>query len=117
MCPHSDRTAGVGYHFGLLFADESRTHHPRHGRIAPHLCIEPGMRDDDRPRRDLKRGFGGLYIGMSKIDEDTQPIALLDDGHPECGQSTEARRVGINVAEWHRGVAVVKQPKMPQTPL
>jgi hypothetical protein len=67
-------------------------------------------------RGDLERGFRSLHIGMGKIDEDAQPIVFPDDGCPEWGQSAEARRVGVNVAQRHGSVAVVKQPKMPQAP-
>ena len=117
MRPDTDQPAGVGDHFGLLFADESWAHHLRHGWIAPQLRIKTGMGDDDRPGRDLERGFRGLHIGMREIDEHAQPIAFLNDGSPKCGQSAIARRVGVNVAQRHGGVAVVKQPKMPQTPV
>lgn len=41
------------------------------------------MGDDNRPRSDLKRGFGGLHVGMCKVDEHAEPIALLNDGCPE----------------------------------
>ena len=54
---------------------------------------------------------------MSKIDKDAEPVAFLDDGGPECGQATKAGRVRVDVAEWHGSVAVVKEPKMSQTPL
>ena len=117
MRPDTDQAPGIGDHPGLLFADESWAHHLRHGRIAPQLRIEAGMGDDDRPGSDLERGFRSLHIGMRKIDEDAQPIAFLDDGCPKWGQSAIARRVGVNVAQRHGGVAVVKQPKVPQTPL
>ena len=74
------------------------------------------MGDDDRPGSDLERGFRSLHIGMGQIDQDAQPIAFLDDGCPKCGQSAVARRVGVNIAQRHGGVAVVKQPKVPQAP-
>lgn len=45
-----------------------------------------------------------------------QPIAFLDDGCAEWGQSAITRWVGVNVSERHGSVGVVKQPKMPQTP-
>src|SRR3954452_91876 len=74
------------------------------------------MGDDDRPGRDLERHLRGLHIGMRKIDEHAEPVALLDDDRPECCQSAKARRVGINVAQWHGGIAVVKQSEVPQSP-
>jgi hypothetical protein len=77
-------------------ADESWAHHLRHGRIAAQLRIQAGMGDDDGPGRNLERGFRGLHIGTGEIDKDAQPIALLDDGCAEWGQSAIARRVGIN---------------------
>ena len=74
------------------------------------------MGNDDRPGSGLERGFRGLHIGMRKIDQDAQPIAFLDDGCPKWRQSAIARRVGVNIAQRLGGVAVVKQPKVPQTP-
>jgi hypothetical protein len=66
-------------------------------------------------RGDLERGFRSLHIGMGKIDEDAQPIAFLNHGCPKWSPSSVARRVGVNIAQWHGGVTIVKQPKMPQT--
>jgi hypothetical protein len=43
------------------------------------------MGDDDRPLRGLERGSCGLHIGVSKIDENAQPITFLDDGCSERG--------------------------------
>ena len=96
MCPDTDRATGIGDHFGLLFADESWAHHLRHARIAPQLGIEAGVGDDDRAGRDLECGFRGLDIGMSKVDEQAQPIAFLDDSRSEGGQSAIFRSVGEN---------------------
>lgn len=45
----------------------------------------------------LSAGFNGLHIGVGKIDEDSQPIAFLDDSRTEFSQSAVARRVGVNV--------------------
>ena len=36
------------------------------------------MRDNDRVRRDLDRHLRRLLIGMSKIDDDTEPVAFLE---------------------------------------
>jgi len=41
------------------------------------------MRNDDGAGGDFERGFRGLQTGMRKIDQDTQPIAILYDGRPE----------------------------------
>jgi len=54
---------------------------------------------------------------VRKIDEHAQPIAFLDDVCAECGQPAKPRRVGVHIAQRHGGVAVVKQPQVPQTPL
>jgi hypothetical protein len=71
MRPHADQTPGIGNRFGLLFANESRAHHLRHRRITAQLHIKSSVRTDDRPGRDLERGFGGLHVRMSKIDKHT----------------------------------------------
>ena len=75
------------------------------GRIAPQLRIKSGVRDDHRPGRDLESGLRGLHIGMSKIDQDAQPIAFLDDGRPECGQSAKANFRSTGQRDFAGGVS------------
>ena len=98
----------MSHHRGLLFTDKSRAHHARHVRVTPQLGIKPGMRDDDGPRRHFERRFCGLHIGVRKIDKDTQPVTFLDNGRSKSRQSPIARRVGVNVAQRHRGITIVK---------
>lgn len=57
------------------------------------------------------------WLQLGQIDENAQPIAFLDDGCPEGGQSAIARRIGVNIAQWHGRIAIVKQPKEPQSVL
>jgi hypothetical protein len=102
--PDADQASGVGDNFGLLFADEPWAHHLGHARIAPELGVEAGMGDDDGTGGDLECSFRGLHVGVSKIDEHAEVVAFLDDVRAECGQSAEARRAGVNIAQRHGGV-------------
>lgn len=70
MCPDSDQAGGIGDNSSLLFADEARTHHLRHPRVAAQLRIKAGVRDDDWAGGRLERGFRRLQIGMREIDKD-----------------------------------------------
>src|SRR5580692_6083616 len=116
MRPHTDQAPSGGDQFRLLLANKPWAHHLRHGGIVPQLCIKTRMGDDDWPGRDPKRRFRGLHIRMREIDKDSQPVALLENSCPKRRQSAIAGRVGVNVSQRHRSVAVVKQAKMPQTP-
>jgi hypothetical protein len=49
-----------------------------------------------------------LHVGMGQIDQHSQPIAFLDDVCAEGGQAAIARRVGLDVAQRHGGVAIVE---------
>jgi hypothetical protein len=71
MCPHSDQAARARDDCSLLFADQSRTHHLPHARVATQLRIQARVRDDDRARGYLQCSFGRLQIGMRKIDKHT----------------------------------------------
>ncbi len=117
MCPNSDQTPSISDDSSLLLADESRTHQLRHARVATQLRLKAGVRDDDRPSRDLERAFRRLQIGMRKIDKHTQPIAFLDRSRPERGQSAIAGRICVNISQRYGSIAVVKQSEMSQTAL
>ena len=108
MRPDSNCAASVGDNLGLLFANRSWAHHLRHTWIVPQLRIETGMGDDDRPVRGFQSGLRGYQTCMGEIDHHAKPVAFLDDGRSECGQSVIPRRIGVDIAQRHSSIAVVK---------
>ena len=47
--------------------------------------------------------------GIGQVDDDAQPVALLDDICAKGGQAVQARRLGVSVAERRDLVAFIMQ--------
>ena len=56
--------------------------------------------------------------GVGEVDDDAQPVALLDDGRAEGGQAAQAGGLGVDVAERLDLIAfIVQQLEVPEPAL